>query len=98
MQYVKTGMLVGGMVYFFATIWDSTTSNTCPEDSEPSDCFNTRYGINEMTSVKQVLTFYYYTFTTLASVGFGDLVPRSNVERLVGSFIMLLGVAMFSYV
>ena len=42
--------------------------------------------------------FYYYILTTLSSVGFGDLVPKSNVERVVGSFIMLLGVAMFSYV
>ena len=98
MQYVKTVMLLFGMVYFFATIWDSTTSNTCLEESERSDCFNTAYGIDDNTSSNRVLTFYYFTFTTLSSVGLGDLVPKSNVERMVGSFIMLLGVAMYSYV
>jgi hypothetical protein len=39
----------------------------------------------------------YFGFTTLSTVGFGDYAPRSNVERLVGAFILLSGVAMFSY-
>ena len=32
----------------------------------------------------------------LATVGFGDINPRSNIERLLGAFMLLLGVAIFS--
>lgn len=40
----------------------------------------------------------YYAFTTLSTVGFGDFHPRSNAERTVCAFILLIGVAIFSYV
>ena len=40
----------------------------------------------------------YYSFTSLSTVGLGDLVPRSNVERLLCSFVLLFGVAIFSYI
>lgn len=38
----------------------------------------------------------YFAFTTLSTVGFGDLYPYSEVERLVGAFLLLFGVAIFS--
>ena len=40
----------------------------------------------------------YFAFTTLSTVGFGDLVPKNEVEYLVTAFILLFGVAIFSYV
>jgi hypothetical protein len=40
----------------------------------------------------------YFAFTTLSTIGLGDLHPVSNTERLVGSFVILIGVAMFSYI
>ena len=30
-------------------------------------------------------------------MGFGDYAPRSNIERASGAFVLLTGVAMFSY-
>jgi potassium voltage-gated channel Eag-related subfamily H protein 8 len=36
--------------------------------------------------------------TTLASVGYGDLRPVSNSERLITAFIFLCGVAAFSFI
>jgi hypothetical protein len=38
----------------------------------------------------------YFAFTSLSTVGFGDINPRSNIERLLGAFMLLLGVAIFS--
>ena len=38
----------------------------------------------------------YFAFTTLSTVGFGDYYPYSEVEMLVGSFMLLFGVAIFS--
>jgi hypothetical protein len=37
-------------------------------------------------------------FTTLSTVGFGDFNPKSEVERIVTTFILLVGVATFSYI
>lgn len=31
-------------------------------------------------------------------MGFGDYAPRGNIERFIGSFILVLGVAIFSYI
>ena len=40
----------------------------------------------------------YFAFTSLSTVGFGDFYPVSDLERVVGSFVLLIGVAMFSYI
>ena len=40
----------------------------------------------------------YFSFTSLTTVGFGDFTPRSDYERLSGGFILLFGVAIFSYI
>jgi hypothetical protein len=34
----------------------------------------------------------------LSTVGFGDYSPRSNIERMVGAYLLLFGVAIFSYI
>ena len=36
--------------------------------------------------------------TTLASVGYGDMRPISNSERIITAFIFLVGVAAFSFI
>lgn len=40
----------------------------------------------------------YYTFTTLSTVGFGDMVPLNNAEYVMFCFIMWLSVCLTSYV
>ena len=40
----------------------------------------------------------YFAFTSLSTVGFGDYYPVSSLERLVCAFVLLIGVAMFSYI
>ena len=51
---------------------------------------------DQISDKDSVIKFMYYSFTTLTTVGFGDLHPRSNIERLFIAFVMLLGVAIFS--
>jgi hypothetical protein len=45
-----------------------------------------------------LITFIYYSFTSLTTVGFGDYHPKSDAERLVCLFILMFGVAIFSYI
>lgn len=40
----------------------------------------------------------YYSFTTLSTVGFGDFHPRGNHERIIACFVLMFGVAIFSYI
>lgn len=44
------------------------------------------------------MTVTYFAFTSLSTVGFGDFAPRSDTERVIGAFILLFGVAIFSYI
>jgi hypothetical protein len=50
------------------------------------------------TDNDKLLIVVYYAFTTLSTVGFGDYHPKSDVERLVASFILVIGVAVFSFI
>lgn len=45
-----------------------------------------------------MISCVYFAFTTLATVGYGDFHPVSNTELIIGSFIILFGVAVFSFV
>ena len=38
----------------------------------------------------------YFAFTSLSTVGFGDFCPRSDLERALGSIMLLFGVSIFS--
>ena len=51
-----------------------------------------------MTNVEQVIATSYFAFTTLATVGFGDLHARSDYERMLLAFIFLFGVLIFSII
>jgi hypothetical protein len=40
----------------------------------------------------------YFAFTSLSTVGLGDFHPRGNIERVCTGFMLLFGVAIFSYI
>ena len=40
----------------------------------------------------------YFAFTSLSTVGLGDYYPVSNLERLLGAFILLFGVSITSFI
>ena len=62
---------------------------------------NDMYGsftVEGRDKLKVVLISMYFMMTSLSTVGFGDLYPKSNFERIFGSIILLSGVAIFSYI
>ena len=63
-----------------------------------TDTFIVNYGLQEKTDGEIIIILTYFAFTSLSTVGFGDYCPRSNLERLVGAFMLLSGVAIFSYI
>jgi hypothetical protein len=50
------------------------------------------------TEFEAVIIVTYYAFTTLSTIGYGDKHPKSDIERMVASLIMLIGVVVFSFI
>lgn len=44
------------------------------------------------------LILTYFSFTSLSTVGFGDFYPHSDLERVLGAFILVFGVSLFSII
>jgi len=72
--------------------WSDSNANLHPET------FIHHFNLQDVPLKKVVIISLYYAFTSLSTVGFGDFHPRSDVERLTCAFILLLGVACFSYI
>jgi hypothetical protein len=83
-----------GIVFYI--ICDITRGFESVEAS--GDDFITKFGFLEQTNLEKAIRVTYFAFTSLSTVGFGDLHPRSDYERLLTAFILLFGVAIFSYV
>ena len=43
------------------------------------------------------MIYYYFTQTSFSTVGFGDIAPVSDFERVLGSGLLVIGVLVFSY-
>ena len=55
------------------------------------------YDLEKKSDPFNALMLTYFSFTTLSTVGFGDIRPENNVERALWSFILLGGVLIFSF-
>jgi hypothetical protein len=60
--------------------------------------YNGKWDLIEETNARKVIISLYFAFTTLGTLGLGDYYPVSDLERLVCAFILLIGVATFSYI
>ena len=88
----------GGMLWL---IWCDFSSHRINEDWEPT--FLQEYGLELHADLKKrpqeiILTAMYFMLTTLSTVGFGDLHPKSDAERILCIFVFLIGVSSFTFV
>jgi len=60
--------------------------------------FYDTYNMKDNTQPQNLLAVYYFSWTTLSTVGFGDFYPYSNIERVVMSITFLVGVSVFSFI
>ena len=47
---------------------------------------------------RNTIILFYFSLTTLSTIGLGDLKPVGDAERMMGAFLMFGGVVVFSYV
>lgn len=52
----------------------------------------------EYHEITTLIKVWYFAITTLSTIGFGDFSPKSVMEKLLGSFILLFGVVVFSII
>jgi len=85
-----------GLLWF---VYCNITMNWVPESDDLEDTFLTKFTqFSTFDYLQASLALTYYLLTTLSTIGFGDFHPRSDYERMAMAFIMLFGVAIFSYV
>lgn len=84
------------LAYFLGSLWFILTKHTT-QDADAFTFYN-EYGLKDKTSFENLWIVVYFMFTTLSTVGFGDFHPKSEIERIMMTFILLIGVASFSYI
>ena len=84
------------LAYLLGTLWFLMTKHTTTDPEEFT--FYNEYGLADRTDFENVSVLMYFMFTTLSTVGFGDFNPKSEIERLIMTFILISGVACFAYI
>ena len=82
--------------YFLGTFWFIVTKHTISNPDEFK--FYNEANLADKTNAANMTIMIYYMFTTLSSVGLGDFNPKSETERLIIAFILLIGCTCFSYI
>lgn len=104
LQTVIITYFTGALFYFLSVQFDDNfvdcdqfapdfdTSEVYPKN------FRTNFKLQCRSGTYKIITTAYFSITTLSTVGYGDLYPISISEKIVGMFIMLFGVAFFSFI
>ncbi|KAL4492391.1 hypothetical protein ABPG72_005526 [Tetrahymena utriculariae] len=93
-QFILTGL---SLAYFVSCLWYYMVASVDDQNME-GKTFITQYGIQYMPDWKKAVTNCYFVLTTFATVGFGDLTPQTNNERIFVIFMMVCGIAFFSFI
>ncbi|KAG2442021.1 hypothetical protein HYH02_009813 [Chlamydomonas schloesseri] len=56
------------------------------------------YGVEGADLATRYLTSLYWAFTTTATVGYGDITPKTDKEKIIAIFVMCMGVSVVGYV
>jgi len=48
-------------------------------------------------NVRLYITGFYYTVTTITTIGYGDISAVNTIERIIASSLMIVGVISFSF-
>jgi hypothetical protein len=87
------------ITYFVGCFWYFISNDLNPADLQ--DTFVKINGLekgSDSSDYRKLIVSCYFALTTLSTVGYGDYYPISNLERIIAIFIMLCGVAFFSYI
>jgi hypothetical protein len=94
-----------GMLYYVVSIFYADfiigidlKNFDCPKDNRKFDFIHCRWDYEKRSTSYIQIAMTYFAFTTLATIGFGDIHPRADIERIYGIFVFLFGVAVFTVI
>lgn len=95
-QVFRLAIFILTLAYFLGSFWFILTKQTTKSDDQYT--YYNEYSLGENEDHENMVIVVYFIFTTLCTVGFGDFNPKSDIERAVTAFILLMGVTSFSYI
>lgn len=85
------------LTYFLACLW-YFLSETNFFQYDCDSTFAQLADVNKGNGFQKLVVTCYFTLTTLATVGYGDQTPQNNFEKIICIFLMIVGIAFFSYI
>ena len=82
--------------YFLGCFWYLISSDSYSDTSDAT--WQTEFDLDSYSVLNRLVVSCYYAITMLSTVGYGDMYPISNVEKIVAVFCMMIGVAVFSVI
>ena len=109
LRFIKNTVVFFSLAYFGGVLWLFWCHlcleyiNPSREQFGPDNNFLLAYNLNytkktnlSRTEPNIITTIMYFMMTTMSTVGFGDLHPKSDAERLMTVVIFLIGGSFFS--
>mmetsp|Transcript_41030 Transcript_41030/g.62412 ORF Transcript_41030/g.62412 Transcript_41030/m.62412 type:complete len:223 (-) Transcript_41030:986-1654(-) len=99
-NYVNASRIILGLVFtafYGGTIWFAMVNQYLKNDDDDLDFPSVFLSKLENDLDKEILSIY-FSFTTMSTVGLGDIYPISDKERVFGTLGLFLGVVLFSYI
>lgn len=84
------------LTYFLGCFWYLIVYKEA-EDGPGDNFFNNNL-LGKETYLRRLIICCYFVMTTLSTVGYGDYTPLTILEKFVTIFIMVIGIALFSYI
>jgi len=95
-----------GCFWFFVSTHNDSAANQCDsgllscDRSLPPTSWWKEVNLDggDSTKTDQYIASVYWAFTTMTTVGYGDIHPRSDGERIYATIAMIFGATMFGYI
>ena len=102
LQLVTTMIFIG---HLFGCFWNYTSSNLTDmvlgeEEAKERVWWKGPY-VDDLSDERVgglYIASLYWAFTTMTTVGYGDILPTNDVERVYSTLIMILGATIFGYI
>lgn len=84
------------LTYFLGSLWYFMVT-ILPQDDNVANFIQVKK-IDEKSNLDKLILCCYFVLTTLSTIGYGDLSPQTNSEKILGISLMIVGIAFFSYI
>ncbi|CAD8163247.1 unnamed protein product [Paramecium octaurelia] len=92
-QFLKITAMILCIAHWIACIWNIVEF----VDEQVELTWMTQYGIHDAPWEVKYITAFYFSITTMITVGYGDISPNTNLEMIFGIIVMVLSSGIFGF-